>query len=76
MTSVRAEIITRRTYSRPLDENGEVLQVVLKEPVEARFSEPALYEVRNWWDFSPGFKEGQPISSEHRATVVYRILEQ
>ena len=26
MTSVRAEIITRRTYSRPLDEEGEVFE--------------------------------------------------
>ena len=68
--------ITSVSVSLKLDENGEVLQVVLKEPVEARFSEPALYEVRNWWDFAPGFKEGQPVSSEHRATVVYRVLEQ
>ena len=64
------------SVSLKLDENGEVLKVVLKEPVEARFAEPALYEVRNWWDFSPGFKEGQPVPSEQKATVVYRILEQ
>ena len=67
--------ITSFSVSLDLDENGEVIKAVLEEAIECRFVESALYELRNWWDFSPGFKDGQPVSSKHRATVVYRLLE-
>jgi len=67
--------ITSFSVSLKLDKNGEVIEAVMEESIDCRFVEPALYELSNWWDFAPSFENGQPVFSNHRATVVYRLLE-
>ncbi len=61
------------SISLKLDANGEVIEAVPESSLEFGLMERALYEVKYWWDFAPAFKDGEPIASEHRAKVVYRV---
>ena len=56
-----------------LDVNGEVTEAVPESLLEFGLTERALYEVKHWWEFAPAFKNGEPVESQHRAKVVYRI---
>lgn len=59
-----------------LDDKGEVTDAKAENQLEFGLSERAVYEVKNWWDFAPGFENGKPIASTHTAKVVYRIEEE
>ena len=56
-----------------LDANGEVVEAVPESSLEFGLTERALYEVKHWWDFSPAYRDGKPMASDHRAKVVYRL---
>ncbi|MCI0721445.1 MAG: energy transducer TonB [Acidobacteria bacterium] len=59
-----------------LDAKGEVTEAKAENQLEYGLTERAVYEVKNWWDFAPGFENGKPIPSTHTTKVVYRIEEQ
>jgi len=59
-----------------LDDKGEVTEAKAENELEFGLTERAVYEVKNWWDFAPGFESGTAISSTHTAKVVYRIEEE
>ena len=59
-----------------LDMNGEVTEATPDVQLEYGLTERALYEVKNWWDFAPAFKDGKPAPAEHTVKIVYRIEEQ
>jgi hypothetical protein len=59
-----------------LDEKGEVIEAKPENALEYGLTERALYEVKNWWDFAPGFENGKPVASTHTVKVVYRIEEE
>src|SRR5262245_32367970 len=59
-----------------LDDKGEVTDAKAENQLEFGLTERAVYEVKNWWDFAPGFENGKPIASTHTAKVVYRIEEE
>jgi TonB-like protein len=59
-----------------LDANGEVTEATPDVQLEYGLTERALYEVKNWWDFAPAFKDGKPVPAEHTVKIVYRIEEQ
>ncbi len=71
----RKKVTGSLSISLKLDANGEVIEAVPESTLEFGLTERALYEVENWWDFAPGFKDGKPIASEHRAKVVYRATQ-
>lgn len=61
--------------SLKLDAQGEVIEAKAANMLEYGLTERAVYEVRYWWDFAPGFENGKPIPSDHSAKVVYRVEE-
>jgi len=61
--------------SLKLDQNGEVTEAKTDSLLEYGLTERALYEVKNWWDFAPGFENGKAVPSTHTAKVIYRVDE-
>ncbi len=59
-----------------LDARGEVVDAKAENMLEYGLTERAVYEVKNWWDFSPAFENGKPVPSDHTTKVVYRIEEE
>lgn len=59
-----------------LDANGEVTEAKAENQLEFGLTERAVYEVKNWWDFAPGFENGKAVPSAHTAKVVYRVEEE
>jgi hypothetical protein len=59
-----------------LDEKGEVIDAKPDVQLEFGLTERAVYEVKNWWDFAPGFENGKAVPSEHTTKIVYRIEEE
>jgi hypothetical protein len=59
-----------------LNEKGEVTEAKAENELEFGLTERAVYEVKNWWDFAPGFENGKAVTSTHTAKVVYRIEEE
>jgi len=59
-----------------LDAKGEVTEAKAENQLEFGLTERAVYEVKNWWDFAPGFENGKPVPSTHTAKVVYRVEEE
>jgi hypothetical protein len=59
-----------------LDTKGEVTEAKAENQLEFGLTERAVYEVKNWWDFAPGFEDGKPVPSTHTTKVVYRIEEE
>jgi hypothetical protein len=59
-----------------LDDKGEVTEAKAENELEFGLTERAVYEVKNWWDFAPGFENGKAVPSTHTTKVVYRIEEE
>ena len=59
-----------------LDVNGEVLDVTPEVTLEYGLTERAVYEVKNWWVFTPAFEDGKPVPSEHAVKAIYRVEEE
>ena len=59
-----------------MDERGEVTEAKAENELEFGLTERAVYEVKNWWDFAPGFENGKPVPSTHTAKVVYHVEEE
>ena len=58
------------------DAKGEVIEAQANNLLEYGLTERAIYEVKNWWEFAPGFENGKAIPAEHTAKVVYRVAEE
>ena len=59
-----------------LDAKGEVIEAKANSLLEYGLTERAIYEVKNWWEFAPGFENGKAVPAEHTAKVVYRVEEE
>jgi len=59
-----------------LDDKGEVIEATAENQLEFGLTERAVYEVRNWWDFAPGFEDGKAVGATHTTKVVYRIEQE
>lgn len=59
-----------------LDANGEVISADPEVTLEYGLTERAVYEVKNWWEFAPGFQDGKPVPSEHTVKAVFRVEEE
>jgi hypothetical protein len=62
--------------SLKLDAKGEVIEAQANNLLEYGLTERAVYEVKHWWEFAPGFENGKAIPAEHTAKVVYRVEEE
>jgi hypothetical protein len=58
-----------------VDVHGEVTEALPNIQLEYGLTERAVYEVKNWWDFSPAIENGKPVAGEHTVKVVYRVEE-